>query len=161
MPKTRSSAALPSSTPEVAGIGSRVSPADGGERGEARVFQKWNPVWWFGNVDDPVPPEWYRPGSPNRGWLWQLRNPLHNFTFHVIGIADKPFTRDGRFPKDVFARDGGWNWAIAKHKWLRLPFISYNGERWRFYLGWRERGNFGGKINIGRLPPAPADPSPK
>lgn len=117
-----------------------------------RNFTKWSPIWWFGNVDDPEPPAWYRPGSPSRGWFWQLRNPLHNFTFYVIGIADQPFTRDGKFPNDVFARDGGWNWAVAKHAWLRLPFISFNGERWRFYFGWRERGNFGAKINFGRLP---------
>lgn len=116
-----------------------------------RQFQKWNPIWWFGNVDDPVPPDWYRPGSPNRRWLWQLRNPLHNFTFYVIGIADKPFTRTGRFPNAVFAPEGGWNWAVARHQCVRLPFLSYHGERWRFYLGWRERGNFGGKVNFGRL----------
>lgn len=143
-----------------------LSP-DGGERGKASVssgsatttnaqpagrhFQKWNPIWWFGNLDDPMPPDWYRPGSGCRNVLWQLRNPLHNFTFYVIGIADKPFTRTGKFPDAVFAPDGGWNWAVAKHKWVRLPFVSYNGERWRFYLGWRERGNFGGKVNFGKL----------
>ncbi|KAF0178267.1 MAG: hypothetical protein FD161_2014 [Limisphaerales bacterium] len=114
-------------------------------------MQKWNPLWWLGNADDPVPPDWYRPGSRCRNALWQLRNPLHNFTFHVIGIADKCFTRTGKFPDAVFAPDGGWNWAVARYGWLRLPFVSYNGERWRFYLGWRERGNFGGKINFGRL----------
>ena len=103
-------------------------------------------------MDDPEPPDWYRLGSANRRWLWQLRNPLHNFTFYVIGIADKCFTREGRFPNAVFGPEGGWNWAVAKHKWLRLPFISFNGERWRFYLGWRERGNFGGKVNFGRRP---------
>ncbi len=120
----------------------------------ARALPKWNPIWWFGNVDDPVPPDWYRPGSPSRGWLWQLRNPLHNFTFYVIGFADKPFTRTGRFPKAVFAPDGGWNWAVSRHGWVRLPFISFNGEWGRFYFGWRERGNFGFKINLGKLPAA-------
>ena len=132
---------------------------DGGCKPPARVLQKWNPLWWFGNVDDPEPPEWYRPGSSSRRWLWQLRNPLHNFTFYVIGIADKPFTRAGKFPDAVFARDGGWNWSVARYKCVRLPFISFNGERWRFYLGWRERGNFGGKVNFGKLPSP--DPKPK
>lgn len=23
----------------------------------ARRMQKWNPLWWFGNVDDPEPPD--------------------------------------------------------------------------------------------------------
>jgi len=123
-----------------------------------RRFQKWNPVWWFGNVDDPVPPDWYRPGSRWRNALWQLRNPLHNFTFHVIGVADRPFTRTGRFPQHVFAPQGGWNWTVTRLGWARLPFLSFNGERCRFYLGWRERGNFGAKINVGRLPAEPAKP---
>ena len=119
-----------------------------------RAFPKWNPIWWFGNVDDPEPPAWYRPGSASRGWLWQLRNPFHNFTFYVIGIADKPFTRTGRFSKAVFAPDGGWNWAVARYGWLRLPFVSFSGEWGRCYFGWRERGNFGFKINCGKLPAA-------
>jgi hypothetical protein len=124
----------------------------GDSKSQARAFPKWNPLWWFGNADDPEPPDWYRPGSRCRNELWQLRNPLHNFTFYVIGVADKDLTRTGKFPGAVFAPEGGWNWASAKHKWLRLPFVSFNGERWRFYLGWRERGNFGGKINFGKLP---------
>ncbi len=116
-----------------------------------RHFQKWNPVWWFGNVDDPEPPEWYRPGSRGRRPLWQLRNPLHNFTFYVIGIADKPFTRSGKFPDSVFAPDGGWNRAVARYKCVRLPFISFSGNCCQFYFGWRERGNFGCKVNFGSI----------
>ena len=53
-----------------------------------RSAQKWNPLWSFGNADDPVPPDWYRPGSPNRQIAWQGRNPLHNFTHYVIGVTD-------------------------------------------------------------------------
>ena len=130
---------------------------------EPCTMQKWNPIWWLGNADDPEPPDWYRPGSAGRRWLWQLRNPLHNFTFYVIGIADKCFTRTGKFPDAVFAPDGGWNWAVTKHKWVRLPFVSYNGHWGRFYLGWRERGNFGFKVNFGKLPapyPKPKTPDP-
>ena len=121
---------------------------DGGCKPPARVLQKWNPLWWFGNVDDPEPPEWYRPGSSSRRWLWQLRNPLHNFTFYVVGIADKPFVRTGRSPSKVFHPDGGWNWAVCRHRWWRLPFVSYQRGRFKFYLGWRERGNFGAKLNL-------------
>ncbi len=137
----------------------RVADApDGGCKPPARALQKWNPIWWFGNVDDPEPPEWYRPGAPGRRWLWQLRNPLHNFTFYVLGVADKPFTRTGKFPAAVFAPDGGWNWAVARFGWLRLPFVSFNGEWGRFYFGWRERGNFGCKVNCGRTKPPDARP---
>ena len=109
--------------------------------------QKWNPIWWFGNADDPTPPDWYRPQARGRGVLWQARNPLHNFTFYVIGVADKDFLRYGSEPEAVFSRDGGWNWAIIQHSWCRLPFVSYQGEHLQFYALWRERGNFGLKLN--------------
>ena len=111
-------------------------------------FQKWNPVWWFGNVDDPVPTPDYRPNDPHRQGKWYCRNSLHNFTFYVVGIADKPFVRTGRSPAKVFHPDGGWNWAVCRHRWWRLPFVSYQRGRFKFYLGWRERGNFGAKLNL-------------
>ena len=110
--------------------------------------QKWNPLWSLGNADDPEPPDWFRPGSPSRRWLWQMRNPLHNFTHYIIGVSDKDTTRTGKFPAHVFAPGGGWNWAITRHRWCPLPFVSFEGKRSRFYLGWRESGNFGGKINF-------------
>src|SRR5437764_1442673 len=37
-------------------------------------WQKINPVWWFGNADDPVPPRKYRPGKRTRKFTWYLRN---------------------------------------------------------------------------------------
>ena len=114
-----------------------------------RILQKWNPLWSFGNANDPEPPAWYRPGDSSRRWRWHLRNPLHNFTHFVIGVSDKPVTRTGRFPGAVFAPGGGWNWAVTRYRWRLLPFISYEGRLARFYLGWRESGNFGGKLNLG------------
>lgn len=150
----------PPDRPSTSGLSQPALPTDGDCKSPARRLQKWNPIWWFGNVDDPVPPDWYRPGSRCRGVLWQLRNPLHNFTFHVIGVADRPFTRAGRFPQHVFAPAGGWNWTVTRLGWVRLPFLSFNGEWCRFYLGWRERGNFGGKVNFGRLPAEVAKPPP-
>jgi len=113
-----------------------------------RHYPKWNPVWWFGNVDSPTPPEWYRPGESCRTNLWYWRNSLHNFTHYVIGIKDKPFVRVGTFPNKVFAPQPGWNWAVCKYKCLRLPFVSYHRGGFKFYCGWRERGNFGMKLNF-------------
>src|SRR6185503_20785838 len=110
-------------------------------------FPKWNPLWWFGNVDDPVPPDWYRPGEPHRTGKWYWRNSLHNFTFYVIGIADKQFVRVGRAAETNFNPGGGWNWAVCKYKGLRLPFASYQKGKFMCYIGWRERGNFGAKLN--------------
>jgi len=128
----------------------------------ARKFQKWNPAWWLANADDPVPPDWYRPGAANRRFLWHLRNPLHNFTFYVIGIADRECPRTGLHPDDVMAPRGGWNFSMSWCcGWIPLPFASYNGKHCQTYLGWRPRGNFGAKFNIGprpEIPPAPPEP---
>ena len=110
--------------------------------------QKMNPVFWFGNLDDPQPPEWYARDDAARGRKWHRRNGLHNFTFYVIGIADREFEQTGRFPGTVFHPHGGWNWTVCRYRWLRLPFISYKGRHVVFYVGWRERGNFGVKLNF-------------
>jgi hypothetical protein len=110
--------------------------------------QKINPIWWFGNIDEPKAPDWYRPEDPHRDFRYHLRNPFHNFTFYVIGIADKEFVRMGRYPEAVANPDQGWNWAVIKYGWLRLPFISYHRGDFKFYIGWRPRGNFGFKLNF-------------
>src|SRR6266542_2704050 len=72
--------------------------------------QKCNPCFWFGNVDDPFPPDDYQPEDPHRIGKWRWRNLCHNFTFYVMGIADKEFVRTGRFPDVVFNPHEGWNW---------------------------------------------------
>jgi hypothetical protein len=107
----------------------------------------------FGNNDDWPPPNWYRPQEPiwKRKAMWLLRNPCHNLTFYVLGVTGKPFERVGRYPRNVFSPGGGWNWAVIRYKWLRLPFISYIGKV-KFYMGWRERGNLGLKFTIVRSP---------
>lgn len=108
----------------------------------------------FGNDDEPEAPSWYMPEWPRwRRQLWWLffRNPLHNLCFYVLGIADKEFTSAGKYPSDVFV-PYGWNWAVRRYKWLRLPFVSYQNRRGivkKFYVGWRERGNFGFKLTFG------------
>jgi hypothetical protein len=109
---------------------------------------KWNPRFWLGNLDDPAPPPDYRPDGKHRLGKWHLRNPGHNFNFYIIGIADRTFRRSGRFPDRVFSPDHGWNWAVSKYKWVRLPFISYNHRAFKTYIGWRERGNFGIELKL-------------
>lgn len=112
----------------------------------------------FGNDDDPNPPEWYEPAWPEwrrRIYWFALRNPFHNLTFYVLGIADKQFERVAVYPKGapvnlVFRDEGGWYIAIVRYKWLRLPFVSYQGPGLvkKFYIGWRERGNLGAKLTL-------------
>lgn len=119
------------------------------------TWSKFNPCWWFGNMDEPTPPGWYRPEEKGRVFKWHLRNPFHNFAFYVIGIADKPHVRSGRYPLNIGNPHGGWNFAVAKYKLLRLPFLAYNRGGFDFYFGWRTAGNFGGKLNLNaRRPPS-------
>jgi len=113
---------------------------------------KLNPLWWIANRDDPEPPADKWPNSPQ--WLrklrWAMRNPLHNFTFYVIGCADKDYKVVGEYSEHVFNPEGGWKThTVVCGKW-RLPFRSYisKDEKRKFYIGWRERGNFGIKLNV-------------
>jgi hypothetical protein len=109
---------------------------------------KINPVWWFGNMEEPDPPAWYEPGNPHRRTLWYWRNPFTNFAYFVIGVADKDTVRYGRYPTQVGNPHGGWNVAVTRRRIVLLPFVDYKNRRLEFYLGWRERGNFGIKLNI-------------
>ena len=79
-----------------------------------------------------------------------MRNPFHNFDFYVTGIADKSSTRIGPFPRQLANPNGGWNWAVCRYKWVRLPFVDYQRGRFEFYCGWRTAGNFGFKLNYQR-----------
>jgi hypothetical protein len=115
---------------------------------EIHFYNKINPVWWFGNADNPDPPEDYLPDKKFRRLKWRFRNSFHNFTFYVIGIADKTFVRSGRYPQHVFNPHGGWNIAVCKYKLVPLPFLAYRGGKWDAYFGWRNRGNFGVKFNV-------------
>lgn len=115
---------------------------------EIHFYDKLNPVWWFGNIDDPTPPEWYRPHSKHRTFLWRFRNPFHNFDHYVIGVADKSFKRSGRWPKRNSNPNGGWDFELARRRLVLLPFFSYQRGRFNFYFGWRERGDFGLKLNF-------------
>jgi hypothetical protein len=123
----------------------KVTPRPG--QPKIHFCDKLNPIWWFKNLDDPVPPASYRPDDKRRVTKWYFRNPLHNFNFYVIGIADKEFVRSGRYPERNSNPNGGWTFAVSRRKCLLLPFISYNRRRFHFYFGWRERGNFGFKLN--------------
>ncbi len=110
----------------------------------------------FGNDDEPFPPAGYVAETsswPNwyRQFVWLfIRNPLHNFCFYRIGFVGKPFTRVGLYPNDVFNPRGGWNicQTLYEEKWY--GFKSYTGTGFikKYYRGWREKGNFGIKLNL-------------
>src|SRR5882762_9122166 len=65
-----------------------VSVVPGPNKPVIRKRDKANPLWWFRNADQPKPEASYRPDDKWRVLKWHIRNPLHNFTFYVIGVAD-------------------------------------------------------------------------
>jgi len=112
------------------------------------LWQKINPIWWLGNADEPVAPDWYRPGGRCRNLMWHLRNPCHNFDCYVIGFSDKRFIRVGRFPEETFNPNGGWNWGSCRSHGVRFPYISYIRGGVRAYCGWRPGGAFGTELKL-------------
>jgi hypothetical protein len=126
----------------------RVTPKS--DLPEIHFYDKLNPVWWLENADEPAPPAWYRPDDPRRALKWRFRNPFHNFSFYVIGVADKNFTRSGRHPESNASPDGGWDFAVARRRIVPLPFMSYERHWLTFYFGWREHGAFGVKMKFHR-----------
>ncbi len=115
---------------------------------EIHFYDKLNPVWWFENADDPVPPTWYLPDDPHRAIKWRFRNPLHNFNFYVIGVADKKTSRSGRYPGRNSDPNGGWDFEVVRRRIVPLPFLSYERSWITFYFGWREHGAFGAELKF-------------
>lgn len=124
-------------------------------------YEKINPIFWFGNADDPEPPEDYRPQDKLRKLKWYFRNPAHNFTFYVIGVSDKVGSADhesyGLSPNEVFNSHSKWNLIVhrvrvAGSRTISLPFVSYRDDRVKIYFGWRQSGNFGIKLTKNKKP---------
>jgi len=80
----------------------------------------------FGNYDDPIPPDWCFQKYGKFAYIyWAIRNPLHNFCRYWIGT--------GNYPSE-------WRVWHSKRKWnLILPFFSYRGKRFEFYIGARPK----------------------
>lgn len=107
--------------------------------------KKANPKWWIENSDSPLP-WWWRPEEPLevRRRTWLMRNPFHNFTNYVVGVADRPTRRFGINAESIWNEDGPVNLAVTQSgPLLYLPFVSYRGIFLEGYAGWRERGNLG------------------
>ncbi|MDD5165455.1 MAG: hypothetical protein PHG25_02875 [Candidatus Pacebacteria bacterium] len=111
-------------------------------------YNKINPVWWAGNVDEPIAPSWYEPSNSWRTVKWHFRNPFHNFNYYVIGVADKDTYRSGRYPRSLGNPNGGVNFAVTRRKFLFLPFLDIKIGSFETYFGWREKGNPGGAFRI-------------
>jgi hypothetical protein len=103
-----------------------------------RWYHKANPVWWFGNIDDPPPA-----GHSRLSWYW--RNFCHNGFWYVLGVADKPVVFRSTWGEATTFPPAGLGLALVNG---RLPFASYRGRRVEWYAGWRPQGAFGFSFRI-------------
>lgn len=127
----------------------------------------WTTWMLFGNDDDGIFGEFSKSGYRlnqdvcfSKALDWACRNPLHNFCFYVIGSAHRQnseftFVKLSRRHMDFFHylpqghtnfADTGTSFFVGLHG--GKPFISLRlrySPCWKsdFYIGWRERGNFG------------------
>lgn len=126
-----------------------------GESVQLRHWMQADFLLWalFGNAKDGVVGDanW----NPERvdTWkvrvLWWLRNPMHNLTWHVLGVAHEDTVR-----YDERRDDGpGMNraYSVVPKYGMQLPYWRYIGDGWEGYFGWRARGNFGLKL-VGKKP---------
>lgn len=129
----------------------------------------WMAWMLLGNDDDGIFGEGekalYCPEEQVSAWKavkWSCRNPMHNFCYYVIGSAhqvNSEFSllkcncrklclctyrsepeQDFEKGPSFFLGFHGWKPCISIHLFYNK---SYRGQ---FYLGWRERGNFGIKF---------------
>jgi len=103
-----------------------------------RWYHKINPLWWFGNYDQPMPQSWDYAAHPHwQHWpkwcvwlMWRLRNPLHNFTTYVIGFkANRYALRERR------------RFRCGRFQFF-LPFVQYGGRYIYWHIGWTKDGRF-------------------
>jgi hypothetical protein len=108
----------------------------------------------FGNWLEPFPYPAKRMEQAQASWLpapvwWALRNPLHNFMHHWIGIVPVKEhgywympTQNGWERKHV-GEPAGLFVSYWKKGWIRLPYVSFYSETVEGCFGWTSRGNFG------------------
>lgn len=92
---------------------------------------------------------------------WATRNPLHNFSFYLVGsahwkrhyhaallsIAGRRVRVCSRDQGEVHDSDNSFKIAFNDFKpFISLQFSHFKNRRFQFYVGWRGRGNLGFKL---------------
>jgi hypothetical protein len=80
--------------------------------------RKVDPLWLlFGNADDGVIGDRKRNPAQIDTWrtrlAWWLRNPLHNLTWYLLGVADRRRDVWGPWGDEFHRPGGGWLWSIV------------------------------------------------
>ena len=123
-------------------------------RGPVTTLNKFNPIWWMGNKDDPITQEKYDHLWPDDAlWIrklkWFRRNPLANFRRYVIGFWDKQhiWTRqrwrrtDSGLPINKYED----MWPLPGEKFgICMTFISFYLWGFEGYVGHKPSGEWGG-----------------
>lgn len=101
-------------------------------------------LWCFGNDEDGLygaGTKWNPEGKKSLLIFLQwtlIRNPVHNFTHHVIGIYGEPFETH-----KVYENVPGWSKSTRVLDNKHYPYWNYQGHGFQFYFGWRKSGAFG------------------
>ncbi len=105
--------------------------------------------------------------------LWAARNPLHNFSFYVVGsahwkhhynaallsVGDEGVRAFARGKETVFDSDNSFKIAFNDFKpFIACQFSHFKKRRFQFYAGWRERGNLGFKLRPWAKPQRRSEP---
>src|SRR3989344_2497974 len=112
----------------------------------------WTTWMLFGNQNNGIFGEdQEKPYSEDIGLgsflAWQLRNPLHNFTFYGIGSAGwEKHTTTEAYSLDN--KKGSHSKLVFNDykPFISLVFPVSKEREFQFYFGWRERGNLGIKL---------------
>jgi hypothetical protein len=105
--------------------------------------------------------------------LWSMRNPLHNFSFYVVGsaqwkrhynavlfaVADGRLRAFSRGEEKVFDSNNSFKVAFNDFKpFIACQFSHFGNRRLQFYFGWREHGNLGFKLRPWAKRKSPGSP---
>ena len=107
-------------------------------------------VWaFFGNdKDGPIGDTAWNPERRDSWWVrlkWWLRNPAHNWCWHVKGFTHEATLRYDAQANDQDGRNLGWTERLAEPG-VYYPFTRHLGRYFEWYRGWRGTGAWGLKF---------------
>jgi hypothetical protein len=106
--------------------------------------------WWFDNDEASA--------QGNTFYYRYIRNPMQNFRWYVIGLADRPHYVTGRYGNpqnpipnkrsDLNPPESGVQVSVNYVFGLPiLPWFCVAYKHFTFYIGWEPRGGFGILLN--------------